>query len=265
MSAGFDVRQVDRALRDHPWLTHIAMVHHETSTGRVNPLDEIAETVAGRGRDLVVDAVSSVGAERLTMRAQPITWCAGSSAKCLEGVAGIGFVCADRVAVQRLATTRPRSLSLDLRRHFQAQDELGVPAFTPAVQAVGALDVALDLLLAEEVEARGRRYSALSTRLRRGLEALGLHILVPEPDRSTMLTAITLPPGVDYREVHDVARMAGYVIYAAQDALAGSHFRLATMGRLTADDVDGLLAVLESVVRRPRPVPSLSAPPGDPR
>ncbi|MEU9081125.1 2-aminoethylphosphonate aminotransferase [Streptomyces sp. NPDC048357] len=235
---------VERALADDPALTHVGVVHHETSTGMLNDLPAITAAAHRHGRQVIVDAVSSVGAEHVDLAGDGIDWLVGSANKCLEGMPGLGFVCARRESFAALADRPRRTYYLDLHRHFKAQELALAPAFTPGIPAFYAFDRALDLALAEGVRARGERYRGLAERLRAGLSALGLRILLAPEHRAAGLTAVRLPEGLPYRALHAVFKDEGFVIYTAQEQLAAHHFRLSTMGRMTEEDVDRFLSVL---------------------
>ncbi|BDH09647.1 pyridoxal-phosphate-dependent aminotransferase family protein [Streptomyces hygroscopicus] len=247
---------VERALRDDQRLTHVGVVHHETSTGMLNDVAAVAALAHRHGREVVVDAVSSVGCEPLSLERDGIDWLAGSANKCLEGAPGLSFVCARRDAFVALATWPRRTHYLDLHRHFTAQEKAGAPAFTPAVPAFHAFDIALDLALAEGVEGRRARYAALAGRLREGLTRLGLRLLLPDGQRAVGLTAVRLPDEVGFEALHSALRAEGFVIYAAQEQLAQGFFRLSTMGQLTGDDIERFLATLARLLPRLTAAPS---------
>jgi 2-aminoethylphosphonate-pyruvate transaminase len=239
-----DLTAVDEALAANPSITHVSVVHHETSTGMRNDVAAVARVAHGHGRQLLVDAVSSVGAEALESRETGLDWVAGSASKNIESMPGLSFVCSRHDRFLALAAVPARAFYLDLYRNYQAQEQ-AAPAFTPGVPAFYALDVALDLLLGEGVTARAKRYLALAELLRAGLIAAGLELLLPAADRANSLTVVRLPAGVSYRQLHDAMRADGFVIYAAQEHLARDFFRVSTMGRVTEADVAGFLGALE--------------------
>jgi 2-aminoethylphosphonate-pyruvate transaminase len=247
-AAPFDLETIESALGGDSTLTHIAMVHHETSTGMLNPLREVGRIAARHDRSLMVDAISSVGGEALDMEADHIDWCVGTANKCIEGIPGLSFVCASRARLDGLANATRRTYYLDLYNQYVATDRLQAPPFTPAVQTFCAFDVALDLMLAEGVAARHARYSSLAAQLRDGLAGLGFRFLLTPEHRSACLTAVYLPDGVTYPALHDALKSRGFVIYAAQETLSQRVFRLANMGQITADDIARFLQVLRQVV-----------------
>ena len=223
---------------------HLAVVHHETTTGRLNPLPELDTLCAERGIALLVDAVSSFGAEALYFRA--LAACAATANKCLHGVAGLSFVLARRAWLQPPAT--PRGLYLDLAAHARAQ-EAGDNPFTMPPQIHYALDVALDELERDGGwPARHARYRALAERVRQGLASLGVMPLLPDGQSSVVLRAYRLPQGLDYTRLHDALKAEGFVIYAGQGGLARRIFRISTMGELGLDDMDRLVAAFARIL-----------------
>jgi 2-aminoethylphosphonate-pyruvate transaminase len=251
--APMDLDRIDAALAADPAITHIGLVHHETSSGLLNPLRAIGQLAARYERSLAVDAISSLGSEPLDMRADHLDWCVGTANKSLEGLPGVSFVCARRSALDALADVPRRTYYLDVHSHYLSQDRDGAPLFTPAVQVLYAFDRALDLTLEETPACRASRYGALAHRIRAGLEARGFELVLPEEQRANELTLVRLPDGVSYSQLHDGLRQDGFVVYATQPEY-GQVFRVANMGQLTTDDVDNFLAALD------RTMATLSAP-----
>lgn len=229
-------KDVELALDGHPEVSHVAVVHHETTTGLLNPVAEIARVVHRLGRRLIVDAMSSLFGEPLDVAQEPLDYVTASANKCLQGVPGISFVLARRTALQALRGKAPRSVYLDLHAHFATQEQDNTP-FTPAVQVLHAMQQALAELAQEGVKHRVARYAENARVLREGLERLGLEILVAPNGRSNILTTFRLPPGVAYDALHDALKRRGYIIYAGQGDLRTYAFRVANMGTLTPRDM----------------------------
>lgn len=225
-------------------ITHLAVVHHETTTGRLNRLNEIGALCKARGIGLLVDAVSSFGAEQLDFDAFGITACAATANKCLHGAPGVSFVVVNRAALPSAAR---RSVYLDLATHCREQDAASTP-FTPAIPAFHALREALG-----EFDEQGgwrtrrERYAALLSRVREGLMALAIEPLLPQEETSVVLNAFNLPRGIDYATLHDGLKQRGFVIYAGQAVLAQSLFRISTMGEISEHDIERLLAAVKQV------------------
>ena len=197
--------------------THVAIVHHETTTGRLNELRALATLCRERGAAMLVDAVSSFGAEPIDFSEPALSAVAATANKCLHGVPGAAFVIVRRKDLQKAAS---RTYYLDLGRLARLQDERNTP-FTPAVHAYYALVEALR----EYEEQGGRparyaRYAALAERVRSGLAALGVAAAVPAAESSVVLRAYKLPAGLSYAQLHDALKADGFVIYAGQGNLS---------------------------------------------
>jgi 2-aminoethylphosphonate-pyruvate transaminase len=231
---------VDRALRAHPEVSHVTLVHHETTTGLLNPVAEVARVAARHGRRVLVDAMSSLFGEPLDLGAGAIDFVMASANKCLQAVPGISFVLARRRALEPLRAQPPRSVYLDLFHHHATQEQDSTP-FTPAVQVLHAMRQALIELEAETVAARIARYAENARVLREGMARLGFQVLVPAAARSSILTTFRLLPGLAYDPLHDAMKRRGYVIYAGQGEIRTYAFRVSNMGTLTPDDMAGVV------------------------
>ena len=236
-----DPAAVERALREHPDVSHVSVVHHETTTGLLNPVADVARVAARLGRRVIVDAMSSLFGERLDIAQDGIDFVTASANKCLQGVPGVSFVLARRTAIEALADATPRSVYLDLHGHYASQEADNTP-FTPAVQVLHAMEQALVELDAEGVKHRIERYAENARVLRAGMARLGLEILVPEAARSNILTTFRLPAGATYDALHDAMKRRRYIIYAGQGALKTYAFRVSNMGTLTPADMEGVVA-----------------------
>ena len=241
---------VEAALRAHPRLSHVAVVHHETTTGLLNPVAEVARVAARAGRRVIVDAMSSLFGEPLDVTADGIDFVAASANKCLQGIPGVSFVLGRRPALEALQAAPPRSVYLDLHNHWATQERDNTP-FTPAVQVLHAMREALAELEREGVAARIARYAENARVLRRGMAALGFEILVPEGARSNILTTFRLLPGLAYDPLHDAMKRRGYIIYAGQGDIRTYAFRVSNMGTLTPRDMEGVVAAFAAVLEEP--------------
>ena len=241
-------RDVEGALRAHPEVSHVAVVHHETTTGLLNPVADVARATARAGRRLIVDAMSSLFGEPLDVAADGIDFVTASANKCLQGLPGVSFVLGRRTALDALRGQAARSVYLDLHGHYASQEVDNTP-FTPAVQVLHAMREALAELAREGVAARIRRYAENARVLREGMSALGFEILVPEGARSNILTTFRLLPGLAYDPLHDALKRRGYIIYAGQGDLRTYAFRVSNMGTLTPRDMEGVVAAFGDALR----------------
>jgi 2-aminoethylphosphonate-pyruvate transaminase len=209
---------------EHPdW---VAVVHHETTTGLLNPLDQIAQLCATEGVRLFVDAVSSLGAHPIDPRADVVCF---NSSKCLESLPGIAGI------FWRSALTLHRTVPvLDVGAYAHGM------ASTPNVQAYVALDIALDLLASED---RPQRYERLAHHVWKA-GGTKFKLFLPQADRSHVLTAFRLD-GHSIDELFTRAYDQGFVIYPGQARLRGEIFRVANMGaRIDVTAIDHLFEVL---------------------
>ena len=249
-----DPRAVDAALVRRPDLSHVAVVHHETTTGVLNPVAEIARVAARHGRAVIVDAMSSLFGERLDLAEPGIDFVTASANKCLQGVPGVSFVLGRRRALDALAGRPPRTVYLDLHGHYRSQEADNTP-FTPAVQVLHAMEQALLELGQEGPAARVARYAANAATLRAGMTKLGFEILTPAGARGNVLTTFRLPHDVTYPALHDAMKRRGYVIYAGQGAIATYAFRVANMGTLTPADMREVVAAFAACLEELAAVP----------
>lgn len=245
-----DLARVEAALRSDPAIQVVAMVHHETTTGLINPVAEVGWLAKAAGKSFLVDSISGLGGEPLDLQAVGVDLCVGTANKCIQGVPGLSFVLVRHEEMARLASVPPRSVYLSLPSDWQAQEK-GEPLFTPAVQVGYALDEALAELLEETVPARIARYAGAAALLRNGFQRLGLSFLLPPLLRGNTITALELPAGVSYTRLHDQLKARGFVIYAGQGPLAPRIFRVANMGDVSAEEYREFLTALEPVLAAP--------------
>lgn len=245
--ARLDLARIETLLTTAGPFSHVAVVHHETTSGRLNELAGLAALCAAHGAGLLLDAVSSFGAEEIDFSGWPLTAVAATANKCLHGVPGTAFVIARRDA---LATAGEpcRTVYLDLQVYLRNQDQQGTP-FTQSVQTFYALSAALDEL--EEDGgwmARRERYRGRMSRVREHLLRLGISPLLGEGESSCVLNAFHLPEGLGYPTLHDELKARGFIIYAGQSTLAQQIFRISTMGDLNETDVERLCVAFDSIM-----------------
>lgn len=245
--ACFELAAVEAALDADPGLTHVLAVHHETTTGRLNPIGALGGLCKRHGLPLLLDAVSSFASEELRFEDWNLAAVAATANKCLHGVPGVAFVVA-RTAAFEAAPSGASSVYLDLYRYRAAS-----PPFTPPIQPMYALAEAIaEHAEAGGWEARGARYRALAQQVQAGLARLGVRDFLDAPTAyAASLTSYRMPAGLTYDALHDHLKARGFVIYAGQGAFSGQIFRIATMGELSSVDMDRLLAAIAEVLPRP--------------
>lgn len=242
-----DPEKLRLALRQHPEVHAVAMVHHETTTGLINPVKEIADVVDSQNRVFILDSVSGLAGEPLDIAGSHIYMVAGTAGKCVQGFPGVSFVLVRRGFLERLKSYPKRSWYLHITHYFDEDGQEAIP-FTPAVQLYYAFDEALNELLEEGVANRIQRYGKAAALIRRRMSAWGIKpVLAPELQSNT-ITSYYLPAGLAYQTLHDRLKEQGYVIYAGQGQLESKIFRVANMGALTPQQIEGFLQAFERVL-----------------
>ncbi len=244
-----DLAQIDRTLRGDAAIEVVSLVHHETTTGLLNPVADIGEITRQHGRVLLVDSISGLGGDEIDLRTADVGLCVGTANKCIQGLPGVSFVLVKHTDMERMQAFPPRTLYLHLPMLYAHQQRESTP-FTPAIQALYALDEALQELIEEGVAQRIARYRTAASLLRAGCDSLSLKCLLPPELRSNTITSLELPAGFTYEALHDALKAQGYVIYAGQGDLAARVFRIANMGHLTLDQFRGFLAALTEVLAK---------------
>jgi 2-aminoethylphosphonate-pyruvate transaminase len=244
-----DPDAVRAALEADPAISHVLLIHCETTTGILNPLQAVADAVAAEGRALIVDAMSSFGALPVDLRVTPITALLASSNKCLEGPPGIAFAI---VAQDALDATGPAtSVSLDLRAQWQGFEKNGQWRFTPPVQVVAGTVKALELL---EVEggpaARLARYRDNFATLLAGMKQLGFSLYLDEADQAPIIATFHVPKDwhLSFQTFYDALAARGYLIYPGK--LTGADtFRVGCIGTIGRPEFEGFLRAVEAVLQ----------------
>lgn len=240
------LQRIDETLAANPDIRFLACVHHETTTGRLNLVEAVGAICRRRNIGLLLDAVSSFGAEELCFAEWNLVAAAATANKCLHGIPGVSFVLARSDALAKCIGNAD-SFYLDLHPMYREQQR-GWSPFTQSVQGFFALQEALgEFEEAGGQPARQRRYTEISARLRHSLPTLGADLLLAESDYASMLTSFRLPPVIRYETLHDGLKRAGFTIYAGQGQLAPSIFRIANMGEIEDSTVDHLIATCRSL------------------
>jgi 2-aminoethylphosphonate-pyruvate transaminase len=203
---------IDAALKKDPSISHVALVHCETSTGVLNPLAEVAAVVAQHGKSLLVDAMSSFAAVELK---GPFDALVAASGKCLEGPPGMGFALIRKAALEKCAGNSP-SLVLDLHDQWVNMEKTAQWRFTPPTVVVAALHAALEQFVAEGGQtARGARYQRNCEVLIEGMTKLGFKLFLEPRHQAPVIVTFHAPsdPNYDFQKFYDRVREKGFVLY----------------------------------------------------
>ena len=227
--------EVARALAADPQITHVIAVHCETSSGILNPIAEIAGAVQAAGRKLLIDAMSSFGALKLTVNDLPFDAMVSSANKCLEGVPGFGFVIARKTELEA-AKGRSHSLSLDLHDQWKTMNKTGQWRFTPPTHVVAAFMEALAVHGAEGgVKGRGRRYAENRDVLVGGMGELGFETLLDTRWLSPIIVTFFSPAHANFEfgRFYELMKDKGFIIYPGKLTVVDS-FRIGCIGAIDA-------------------------------
>ncbi len=247
--AAVRAEDIDRALAANPAITHVALVHCETSTGILNPLQAVADVVARHGRALIVDAMSSFGAIEIDARRTAFDALIAASGKCLEGPPGMAFVIARRSALER-AEGNSHSLAMDLYDQWVYMQKTTQWRYTPPTHVVAAFDAAIGQFLAEGgLPARGARYADNCRTLIAGMERLGLKSFLPAAIQAPIIVTFHAPRSPRYRfgNFYDAVKARGYILYPGKLTTIET-FRVGCMGQLGERGMAGAVAAVAAVL-----------------
>lgn len=236
---------IAQALEETPDVTHVGVVHCETTTGLVNPIQEIGVRVKQHDKVFFVDAMSSFGAIPVDLAAWGVDYLVSSANKCIEGVPGFSFVLARREDLLRTEGWA-RSLSLDLFAQWQGLEQNGQFRFTPPTHTMLAFAQALQELQAEgSVSGRAARYRKNYETLIAGMRAMGFREYLRPEDQSYIITSFLYPahPSFDFNDFYTRLNAHGFVIYPGKVSNADC-FRIGCIGRLFPSDMRALLAAI---------------------
>ena len=236
---------VDRLLSSDSAITHVALIHCETSTGILNPLPQIAEVVKRHGKRLIIDAMSSFGALPIDAREIPFDALIAASGKCLEGVPGMGFVFAEKAALAA-SQGNCHSLAMDLFDQHTYMAKTGQWRFTPPTHVVAALHEAL-LQYAEEggLPARHQRYANNCQALLDGMAELGLRSFLPAAIQAPIIATFHAPdhPRYLFKDFYERVKAKGFILYPGKLTQVET-FRVGCIGHV---DAAGMRAAVKAI------------------
>ena len=243
--------QIRRTLQEEPRVTHVAMVHCETTTGMLNPAAEVGCLAREFSKIYILDAMSSFGGIPTRVEDLGVHYLISSANKCIQGVPGFGFVIAHRPT---LAQTEgwARSLSLDLFDQWQTMErDKGNWRFTSPTHVILAFQQALQELSDEGgVAARHARYVDNHSRLVAGMGRIGFHTLLPDEQQAPIITSFLVPKDrrFDFDTFFDKLKTRRFMIYPGKISDTQT-FRIGNIGHVFPEDIDDLIRNVEEVVQ----------------
>ncbi|WNC13686.1 2-aminoethylphosphonate--pyruvate transaminase [Brevibacillus brevis] len=245
--AAAEADALQKALEQDPKITHVAVVHCETTTGMLNPIAEVAKVAKAHGKVLIVDAMSSFGGVPIDVPGLGIDFLISSANKCIQGVPGFGFVVA-KIDELKKCSGQARSLSLDLYDQWDTMEKHnGKWRYTSPTHVVRAFYQALAELEEEGgVEKRCVRYRENQRTLVEGMEKLGFVTLLPKELQSPIITSFYYPdsPAFTFAAFYERLKKEGFVIYPGKISVADT-FRIGNIGEVYPHDMKRLVQAVE--------------------
>jgi 2-aminoethylphosphonate-pyruvate transaminase len=241
---------VDRLLAADRSITHVGLIHCETSTGILNPLEEIASVVAQHGRSLIVDAMSSFAAIGIDARDVPFDALIAASGKCVEGPPGMGFVFVRRSVLERRAGNST-SLALDLHDQWTYMEKTTQWRYTPPTHIVVAFNAALDQFVAEGGQpARLARYTKNCETLVAGMAEMGFRAFLKPEIQAPIIVTFHAPadPRYAFKDFYDRVRDKGFVLYPGKLTQVET-FRVGCIGAIGPDEMRQAVNAVRDTLR----------------
>ena len=241
-----DIKRLEDTIEKETGLTHLAMIHHETTTGLLNNIGAVGALCNKYKLRFMVDSMSGFAAIPIDMKAMHIDYLAASSNKNIQGMAGIGFAICNKKVLEETKSIAPRSLYLNLYAQYAYFEKTHQTRFTPPVQTFYALKQAIVETLEETVEKRYERYSKSWETLLEGLGKLNLKYLIDKEYHSKIITSIIEPDTEKYNfeEMHDFFFEKGFTIYPGKVNNYNT-FRISNIGQIDYTDIQAFLEVLK--------------------
>lgn len=244
-----DIKKIEAALDADKTITHLAVIHCETTTGIINPIEAIGDLCLARGICYIVDAMSSFGAVPVNVKNTNIDFLISSSNKCIEGVPGFSFIIARKDSLLR-CKGQARTLSLDLWAQWNGLETDGQFRFTPPTHSLLAFAQALQELEQEGgVNGRARRYKQNFETLLKGMSELGFKEYLAEDKRGYIITCFHYPdhPNFSFKRFYELLNEKGFVIYPGKLSKVNC-FRIGNIGNITTEDIENLLEAIKTTL-----------------
>lgn len=240
-----DVAVVEDYLQNNPDITHVSVIHSETTTGLFNPVQEIGQVVAHFGKKYIIDAMSSFGGVEMDVKDLHVNFLVSSSNKCIEGVPGFSWIICTKDDLLR-AKGQARTLSLDLYAQWEGLEKNGQFRFTPPTLSIMAYKQAIKELIAEGgIPAREKRYRENKRILDEGMSALGFKQYLNKGIQGHIISSFLYPndSNFDFEKMYQFLNERGMVIYPGKLSKANA-FRIGNIGQIFPEDVRQLVSYI---------------------
>ena len=243
--------RVEKLLEEDPAITHVAMVHSETTSGILNDIASVAEVVKAAGKTMIVDAMSSFGGVDIEVGKLGIDFIISSANKCIQGVPGFSFIICNRQKLMESAG-KARSLSLDLYDQWKTMEVDGKWRFTSPTHTVLAFAKAIEELKEEGgIPARSKRYYDNNRLLIRKMKDMGIQAYIGEEHQGPIITTFFYPEhhNFSFQEMYEFIKERGYAIYPGKVTDADT-FRIGNIGEIYEEDILRLCDIFEEFFAR---------------
>lgn len=248
-----DLAKIKAYLKKHK-IDVVAMVHHETSSGMLNPLQELGALSKANGSMFIVDCVSSAGAEVIDIEKNHISFVSSSSSKAICSYPGLSFVIGKTEEFEKLKNLPVKTTYLNLYKFYDFNKNISQTPNTPAVHLFYALDQALDNILTTGVANHYAELKRKANILREGMSNLGLKFLIDKKHMCSVLTAVYIPSHIDVTVLRKKLREKSIIIYAGKGCFKDKVFQVGNIGELSLADIQFFLVSLGTVLRSFKPV-----------
>jgi 2-aminoethylphosphonate-pyruvate transaminase len=231
-------------------ITHVSMVHGETTSGILNDIEAVGKVVKGAGKIFIVDAMSTFGGMEIPMKELGIDFMISSANKCIQGVPGFSFILAKRAELEA-SKGRARSLALDLYDQWKTMEADGKWRFTSPTHVVLAFAQALKELKEEGgIPARNARYQENQKLLTSNFAELGFRPYLDPEVQGPIITTFYYPEGAKFtfQEMYQYVKENGYVLYPGK-VMEAETFRVGNIGEIYPEDIEKLRGIMEAFLK----------------
>ena len=246
--AKYDLDKIESYLKKNK-VDIIAMVHHETSSGMLNQLEEMGSLSKKYNTMLLVDCVSSIGAEMIDLEKCNISFCSSSSSKAIASYAGISFVIGKTSEFEKLKEIPSKITYLNLYKFYNFIKTISQTPNTPAIHLFYALEQAITNILDEGITRRRQNLSNRANILRTGMKNMGLSFLINEKDMCSMLTTVNIPEYISVSELRQKLREKNIIIYEGKGELKNKVFQVGNIGELSSTEIQFFLDSLQEILK----------------
>lgn len=234
-------------LAKDPSITHVTMVHGETTSGILNDIESVAKVVKAQGKVFIVDAMSSFGGIDIDVAGLKIDFIISSANKCIQGVPGFSFIICNRASLMA-SKGKARSLSLDLYGQWETMDKDGKWRFTSPTHVVLAFEQAMKELEVEGgIPARAKRYRENNELLIKKMREMGIKPYIDNEHQGPIITTFYYPENhnFSFNEMYTYIKERGYAIYPGKVTSAET-FRIGNIGEICKEDIEKLCEIFKA-------------------